>query len=341
MSGNKEALATIQEAEKNGSNLIMLCNPHQLPELHRLVVETVQFNISTEAGDVYYHKTSKKWMIHNQGLMKLALAAAIEWDVEGTRPRVVERDFVHFAAVGCIKKEYGKPVCFRGDYDFDLESERDNLLKEYSQKAKEYKKDKNWVNDCVDRDYRFKRKHKLKLSASGAKAVVVNKLLGLKSGYSKEEIGRPFVVVRCVVAPDLSDPDTQRRLNELAIQAVAGVFGPRPVMPTLPVPNGDPVGDVINIPTVNDPEPKPELDPSPEDKPYDPDEFFIPKDLEDFKARNLPQQVEALELLAERKRYDLSGLPCAIKDMNERNRCRFFEHLSSLPNVSPEDDIPF
>jgi len=357
----QEALDKIEACRKAKHNLILLCDPDNLPPGHALIVETVKFDASQDGGDIYYHSLSKKWMIHNQGLMKLALAANVQWVASETKAVKCSRDYVHFTAVGMVLKEYGRQIAFRGDYELDLEAEKEDLFEAYTAKMKAWNKKakkegkplrtEEWVSQQVDRDYRFRRQHKLKLAASGAKAVVIRKLLALKSGYSKQEINRPFTVVRTFIPINFEDPKVQDKLIEATAAAMLGIYGGATGPTALPgaPPAADDVIDIppaniapptpdesVNTPTADTPEAAPDRQPGDEEEQST---AAIPETLEQFEALDQKRQVEILEVLAANKGYNLATLPTPLENFNQRNRSRFYTHLVSLPD--PEDDIPF
>lgn len=334
---NESALTRIAAAKKARHNMIMLCEPSSLPEFHRLIVETVEFDGDKDGGDIYYHSTSKKHMIHFKGLSQLALAAGIEWDTDKSRPTTVQKDYLSYQAVGFIRREFNKMICFRGDCEMDMEALKEDLVDEYEAKAKKDnrkndKQKRDYVKYCVDRDFRFKRKHRIKLAATSAKSVVISKLLGLKSGYTKQEIDRPFTIVRCVVAPDLSDPDMQRQIS---MQMINGVFGRQQDPVALPP------ADAINVPhhTVEEDEPEP----PPRDvneAPFETEEIIIPGDLLEFREFSSTEQDAVLEHLVDQKGYNRARLGAPISDFEQKYKDQFFSMLIDLPDAV-EEDIPF
>jgi hypothetical protein len=338
MSVNEKALQIISDAEKKKShNIIYLCEPHNLPELHRLIVEEKQLSADPTDGDIYFHSLSKKWCIHHQGKLKLALAAGVEWDTVETKPAIMQRDYIHYQAVGSIRREYGRVIKFRGDFELDLESLKEDLIDDYETKAKtKIKKGElnetekpSWIKYCVTRDFKQKRQHRLKLAATGAKSVVIDKLLNLKAGYpNKDELTKPFLIVRCQVAPDLSDSNVREKLSLMVLQSVAGVFGPASPPPQISL--EPPIDlDTSDYQTVDEPGP-----PCNDDIPFDYGESLS------FPEMDAHTQIETLKDLARRKGYDTGKLPEPIENMSERNKIRFYDHLMSMQETET-DDIPF
>jgi hypothetical protein len=336
-SQNDEALKIIAGAVKKKQNVIYLCEPATLPKMHQLIVTTVNLSGNPADGDIYEHKTSKKWCLHFQAKLKFATAANLQWDVRETRPVVLQRDFIHYQAVGFYRREWGAQVAYRGDVEFDLTFLREDLVDQYTAMAKSMvssgkKKESDvpaYVNYCVNRDYRAKRTHRLKLAATDAKSVVIDKLLNLKSGWKdKRELEVPFVVVRCQMAPDLSDPDTQRELTKMTLRAISGVYGTNDG-PAMITDDAGKCEDVVDIDPHDD-----DTDDQPDSQQDD-----IP-----FEDRDQHEKVAILKDLAKRKGYDTDSLPTSVDEMDDRNLVRFYQHLFSMADatgIDAEDDIPF
>jgi hypothetical protein len=316
---NEAALREIGAKEKT-HRIIYLCEPTKLPELHRLIVEEVVLSKDPAVGDIYNHTLSKKWCLHHQGKLKLALAAAIEWDTVETRPVLLQRDYIHYQAVGSIRREFGRVIKFRGDYEFDLISLREDLIAQYSEKADKDNKSgaekERYVKYCVQRDFAQKRQHRLKLAATGAKSVVIDKLLNLKAGYKNpEEAAGPYLIVRCQVAPDLSNPVIRNQLSIMALQAAAGIFGAPPA-PQIGI---DP--DAIDV---GGDEPPIDIPPPGEPPPDAP-----PQNMS-FEEMDEQTQRDVLHDLAKRKRYDTSTLRYPVDSLNAANRIAFYNKLMSM-----------
>ena len=333
---NAAGIVKIKSAAKSKShNLIILCDYQNLPAFHRLTVTEVQLDQDKDAGDIYMHSLSKKWCLHHQGRLKLAMAANIEWG----EPRTVQvtPDYIHMQAEGAIRKEYGHMIRWCGDCELDREGLRERLLLESADTADYRIKDgklkaadkDTWVRNKVAKELTRVWTNRMKLAATAAKSVVIDKLLNLKSGYKDaKEIGRPWLVVRCQMAPDLDDPATRRQLNQLAVMAMAGVYGPTALAATpaaLP-PSTDAVDAEIVPPTVNTPPPE-DFSPHEHD-----DEQPAPPFAEWPEAKQLAELRRLIKITG----YDTSKLPKTIEDMQPRNRERFHGVLSGLPAAEEE-----
>lgn len=360
MNPNETVTKELELAKERGANLLMpTTSIHGLSEFMKPVVDSVFLSAKTDEGDVYPEKSAAdtKFRITAQGLRKLAVAAGIIWHPTAchrTDDRH-DRDYVSFQSVGGIKKTDGSVIFLKGEYDMDFEVVEDEL------KELHYNKSKNWhktdaekqayIDSSVRRDMLFKRKHKIKLCETGAATRVIRALLGLKSAYTKVELSKPFVMIRIVFQPDLSDPETKRQVTAAAISAMTGIYGPA-TPPRLPEPIDIPPEDYHTIPP-DDPEPE---TPEPATEEPDPQTKKTTAATMKHKAEaaqmltgifvDLPEAEQELELteMAKEKGYNLAGLTVPLNEMDSHNRIRFFEHLNSLPKVTKDvddNDIPF
>lgn len=239
MQGEKHPIAKQVEAlEKAGANiLIPFSEIDGLSDIHKAVIDKVYLSANPNDGDVYPQKGQKDSLILSyQGLMRLSMCAGIIWHPYETRRTDPRNDklYVSFQAVGGIRKSDGTISFVSGHYDLDFEIIEEELRDQYWQTAKTNDKHKNksearqseFVDFCVRRDMIFKRKHKMKLAESGAKARVIKALLGVKKSYTMKELKNPFVVVRVTIQPDLNDPKVKEQLTQISIQAITGIYGP-------------------------------------------------------------------------------------------------------------------
>lgn len=212
-----------------------------------------------ELGSHELYKAQGKWRIHYNGLHRLANAAGIEWIAAETRRTDNRSDklYVSFQAVGGVRYNDGKIYFVKGEYDLDLEVAEEELKDQYLNKGKEKNLTgealENFINKGVRSELIQKRKRKLTLAESGAKARVIRAILGIKANYDQKEImGVPFVIVRFVL--DHQHPDVKQLFLAAAQQSMAGIFGGG-TAPQL-VDNTITMGDVIDLPPEEEPEPE-------------------------------------------------------------------------------------
>lgn len=334
---NAAGVKRIKEAiEKGTHNIIQLCNYESLPYPHRLMIQTVQLSADQNAGDIYYHSLSKKWCLHHLALLKLAMAANIQWEPSITIENT--RDTVHVQSMASIFKEFNHKITFSGDCSmsrlgmlekFGLEAEA-AYIKKYVRVDKPPKnpppKDE-WCENRARKELARVWPDKIKRAATSSKSIVIMKLLGIQPGYArKEDVLRPWLVIRCIVAPDFSDPESKRQLNAAAIRAMTGVYGiednpmpspqqrqlPETIVPAEPIDNEEAPdsdeGDPSNMPFEE----------------WDPD-----------------TQNQAIEQLIKATNYDLEAMRKAghadWHEFSDTKKKNFYDHLLSLK----EDDIPY
>jgi len=332
-----DQIKVIDAYKKAGkATLVMLCDPYNLPEFHRLLIEEVVLTISDKPGepsDIYQPPGSKNYALHLSALERLGSIAGIEWIPSVTDAKTITDKTIHYIATGFYVREYGKRVSIQGEGLSDLDVIKEDLQAKYEADAKKYDKDEAYVKYCVDRDYRAKRRKRLQLAAAEARAQVYRKLLALGGTYPKALFNHPIVIIRCVVAPDFKDPETVKLLRNASVNAALGIYGPpQGLQIGLPAPEnavseeGDYTGD--DTETII-----PEVEPgneAPEDKEeQDPQRA-------DFITAGDDAQRAALSQLIGLKGYELpKGL--TLEKMSETKRLAFYDHLMAIE----DDDVPF
>jgi hypothetical protein len=84
---------------------------------------------------------------------------------------------------------------------------------------------------------------------------LVRAICHLRQAYSREEMARPFIVVRTELAPDFADPETRRALAAKAISSGAEIFGPADAeRPLLHVSKTEVLEDLASEPDFTDAE---------------------------------------------------------------------------------------
>jgi len=320
-----------------------------LSEFHKVIVDSVSLSINPVDGDIYKHKDGygdapAQYIIAGQGLQRLAVCAGVVWNPIETKATSISQKYVAYNAVGCIRKADGTPVCFQAEYDVDIDVVEDELRDQFKDKKKKWE-EKPWfqklspesredyIESAIRKELNFKKKHKTKIAATGAKNRVVRALLGVKKTYTIAELKKPFVMPRVILQPDYSDPEVKKLMLAASIQSQTGVFGPAPSQsPVIDVPVGD--YDVQPVPEDtgggDDREPQEGAEPVPDDALLTREEYNgLPED----------EQLLTLEEMATEKGYTV---PVPIKEMDGHNRGRLFDHLNSMPAPTPiDDDIPF
>ncbi len=339
-----------------GANLLMpSIHIAGLSEFHAPVIETVQASITPDDGDVYEDTVTKKLRPTKQLLMKLSFCAGIIWSPTETKrtDNRSDRNYISFQAVGGIKKADGTPVFFKAEYDMDFEVIEYELRALYEGKTKWLKKKENghereytatekkeYVDYCVTRDLIQKRKHGVKLCEAGAMNRVVREILGLKQGYTKEELSKPFVMARIVFRPDYNDKEVKKALIDAHIKSMMGIYGPG----TLD--NSIQAAETIDITPGSD-DPDPDSTSAAQPPPADPPAASLDSQIADFQNMSVEDQSSTLYKLARDRDYNIQEYLTKIKkaapmQMKPEKRLELFKHLLSLvkPEVE-EDDVPF
>lgn len=219
MSDYKEIKQQLEEERKKGS-FLFLPSPimDQSNSYYQPIIEIVRLR----EDEVY--SAQKKYRIHYNGLLRLALASAMEWSaIDTCRTDLMnDRLYCSFRAVGGVRKADGKIYFHKAEKDIDLEITEMELTDQYTNSwkkgdkrkwpHKDYQNESEYVGAMVRRDIIQKRKNKLMLVESGAKARVIRFVLGLQSQYSNKNdvLGINFVMVHYALNPN--HPDVRKAL---------------------------------------------------------------------------------------------------------------------------------
>jgi len=322
--GAAEKIQQEIEQEQNDGAIIFLPSAIVPESFYRPVLEKIWLN----ENDIY--SAQGKFRVRYEGLLKLANAAGIEWSApdSGRADNNSDKLYVAFRAVGLIRKADGKLYPTASSYDLDLELVKEELEELYQQKAKNMKKSdkekEEYVRYCVARDWLHKRKHKVTLAESGAKARVIRSILGLQSQYSSaQDIGRPFVIVRFIL--DHQNPDIKQAMLSAARENMSAIYGGPASTPSILPKYESPVCDdnVIDVPHQ---EAKPEPD-----VPFDQEQDSHSVD---FENSDTAVQVHVIQQLCQKKTYDLDNYlaraKCDLEHLSLAKRVEFFNYLNNM-----------
>jgi hypothetical protein len=173
------------------------------------------------------------------------------------------------------------------------------------------------------------------LCESGARNRVTREILCLNNFYTVDELKKEFVMARIVPKLDLNDPYTKRRLVDLQLAAMTGIYGgaePPQRMIECEAP--------IDIKIVEESAAEEPINGKP-----DPLESAII----DFQNSDELGQCKSLTNVSIQKGYDLAGYlkrsnVKTLTDFNKEKRTDFFKHLLSLPDkvdTKPNTDVPY
>jgi len=318
----------IDKAKKAGMNLLLpSIHMEGLSEFHSPVLDYCELSPEISDGDVYFHSESKKLVPSKQGLMKLAMCAGIMWDMSrtGRTDDRKSRDYVSYSACGAVRRIDGTLVHFPAEYDMDFAVIEEKLRDQYTKKGKSAKKTGDelhgYIDYCVKRDLLYKREHKLKICESGAMTRVIRSLLGLKAGYTAQELKKPFVVARIVFRPDYSDPEIRKIMIKKSIESITGIYGGV----------DEDVNEQISFTPIDIP--TSDFDNEDPPDPETPDNLTSEK--ADFLASDNQTKITTLETMAKRADYDLKQIKKPLDKFTEEELEGFFDKLDALL------DIPF
>jgi hypothetical protein len=318
----------LEKYKAAGANMLIASTEIMgLSDLHKPVVDKVILSPDPAKGDVYKGTKDNELLLTGHAIEKLSIAAGIVWDALNTRRTDPHNNnlYISFQAVGGIKKTDGTPIYMIGHYDIDFEIIIEELEEQYKKKAaqpykgktKTAQEQKEYVDFCVKRDTLFKRKHKMALCETGAKNRVLRKILCLKGSYTREELSKPFVVVRVAFAPNFNDPAIRRQLVSASIQSTTDIYGGAPAAKEPEI--------IDAVPADEEQGKEPEVDPA-----------------DEFKNGDEKSQVRMLETLVKKKGYNIKpkleeiGIT-QISELSEKNKLQLFEKMQTLQ----DDDIPW
>jgi len=342
----------IEKYKSKGANVLLPSTMiGGLSEFHHPVIEAVQLSSKPDDGDVYQDSITKKYRLTKQALVKLSNCAGVSWHPYETK-RVdnrMDRDYVAYQAVGGIRKADGSSIAFKAEYDMDFEVIEEELTAQYTAKAQKGSEEEKrvYIEKSVRKELLFKRKHKVKLCEAGAMNRVIRSLLGLKNGYTTEELQKPFVTVRIVIRPDYGDKDVRRQMMKAAVKSMTGIYGDSGNSGSN-IPDSDDFDNkVIDVPDDDGCSP---ADDTPHGEPKVPDTNSRTKSVQDqeidFSNCDPAEQIKILETLIERKSYDTSNFPKPMAQFGEANRISLFRKLLTLPDAQAlpplsDDEILF
>jgi hypothetical protein len=200
--------------ERNFHVLTPVANFSGLAPQHGVIAAVVQLNPDPEAGDVYQDKLfcgDHEVAIAKIGLSKIAQAAGISIHTDRTDQRTIA-NYWEVRATARWRGLDGAMQEAQATVEYDL---RDGSPR---------------VRNFKPAQIQMARQFGLR----GAEARAINAAIrqfGIRQKYTKEELTKPFVTVRVMFQPDMSDPDTRRIVTEHALQGTAQLYPQRSIGP--------------------------------------------------------------------------------------------------------------
>jgi len=158
--------------------------------------------------------------------------------------------------IGAVRTDTGWRIV-KASYEWNLDAQRRKLVREAKKRLAKAQEEgrpfdvEEHVEDRLDQIIA----ERYGLAETKALLRLVRAICHLRQAYTREEMARPFVVVRTELAPDFADPETRRALAAKAISSGAEIFGPAEDDRSLVhVPKADVVEDLASEPDFTDAE---------------------------------------------------------------------------------------
>lgn len=360
----KEIEDRITEHLKNkDANLLLpsmgLCNAPGsiwIPSLEGVFISTDKEDNEIYKGATKDSQNNPKYRLHAKGCLKIAMAANIAWNnVQSSTVNTGDKNVIGYRVEGSIRKETGELYSMQGYKSIDLTIVEDDLIDNYKKKRSDYdKKEPPWwkrmddsqrteyIDDCIQRDYRKSRRYAPESCETGAKYRVIKGLFpSIKSEYSLDQLKFPFVVLR--YRPDLNhaNPEIRAALLQESLKAAGCVFGPN--MTALPGAQQAALPEPINMD--DDPNLTQEYvhewegDYQENDKKMESMLKTQPPEIK-WEDADHPGKIKIIESLIPRKGYDASKLHYPLVDPrweDEKQLKSFYDHLMGMP----DKEIPY
>ena len=274
MSDYQEIREQLTAEKKKGSTVIL---PSPIMDIADSFYMPVVELVKLRNDEIY--KAQGNYRIHYNGLLRLSHASGFVWHPVATcrTDNGSDKDYCSFRAVGGVRKADGTISPFEAHKDISLSDLEEEFTELYTVKWEKmidlppnqfWKRDGHKTSDTyipamVRRDMRQKRKNKLMLVESGAKARVIRFVLGIQGQYSdvKKLSENNFVVVRYTQNPN--HPDVKAALLQQLHGSMNMIYGVQQQLPQS-IPDDQDVVDVAPEPeippTFTPPEPLPEVE---------------------------------------------------------------------------------
>jgi hypothetical protein len=184
------------------------------------------------------------------GLLKIASATGLVIDLHNSRrikPDACERCIdmaratgqavrcgdcpsrydVAYQQIGAVRSDTGWRIV-KASYEWNLDAQRRKIVREAKKRlAKGQEEGKSfdlegYVEDRLDQVIT----ERYGLAETKSLLRLVRAICHLRQAYLREEMARPFVVVRTELAPDFADPAVRQALAQKALASGAEIFGP-------------------------------------------------------------------------------------------------------------------
>jgi len=187
---------------------------------HGILTSVVQINVNPVAGEVYeglpFLKGDEVALAKN-GLRKIAEGLGISTKLEYISVGILHH-YWHVKAIASYRGMDGAIVTREASMEWDLRDGSERM--------------KGWQPKQVSES----RKHGLRACETRAINAAIKECgCGIKQSYKREDLGRPFVAVRVMHTPDMSDPEVRRMVTQAALGGTAALYPAGHSAPASPV----------------------------------------------------------------------------------------------------------
>lgn len=241
--------AEIEKWRERGANVVVPfeITSDRVDPFHAFRVAVVYVDPDPAHGEVWpvgKREVGGRWVqmyaLAKSALQKIGVAAGIIWDPRHTR-RLDDHsdpDYVEFQAVGLYRGPDGQWRVIQGTKELDLRVIEEEVRDEQWTKLQdpnfklppkysymEGKPKEEILEFLVRREMLQWRKHKVARAETGAMLRALRSI-GIKSAYTEEELGKPFVFVRVDYAPDWEREDVKKIAEKAHRAAIRELYGP-------------------------------------------------------------------------------------------------------------------
>src|SRR3990167_673869 len=192
-----------------------------LPEGCAVALSIVQVDLrEMAAGGEVYDVGGGKLGIGKSVLDRIAAAAGISWDPQlgGRVDDGSDPYYCHFRAVAHVRHFDGTEQVLTGEKEMDL---RPGSPQVQALQARLRPARPGQPPPTIDKQLRELRLHILAHAESKAKNRAIRSL-GLKSGFTKEDLAKPFVVAKLMWTGQTKDPSLRRLFAEMTAERMLG-----------------------------------------------------------------------------------------------------------------------
>jgi hypothetical protein len=237
--------STVAEALDRAQAIGHLVSPAtscaDLPEGTSVALSAVLVDVAKETYEI---PGSCKRGLGKTALDRIALAAGISWDPQQSRRLDDGRDphYCAYLAVGTYRQFDGSTCTILGEKELDMREKSpvvETLWMRHRQKLAEWEQGgkRGYAPKSPDGQIGEVRVHLLSHCASKAKLRAIRGL-GIRTGYTAEELQKPFVIAKLTFTGETTDPELRREFALMRAQSFFGarqaLYGAAPSAPQLP-----------------------------------------------------------------------------------------------------------